>query len=74
MASGPRVSASLLGAPTLTSVLEDVLRVGEHAWEGAAEEQAQIRCPHEQEDDVVGENKQHEECHHHAYLLQQRWK
>lgn len=62
----------LCSQPTLTFVLEDVLGVGEHAREGAAEEQAQTRCPHEQEDDVVGENKQHEECHHHAYLLQQR--
>lgn len=60
--------------PPLTFVLEDVLGVGQHAGEGATQEQAQTCCPREQEDDVVGENKQEQECHHHAHLLQQRWK
>ena len=54
---------------TPTFVLQNVLSVGQHAGEGATEEQAQAGCPHEQEDDVVGENEKHEERHHHAHLL-----
>lgn len=55
-------------------VLQRVLGVGQHAGEGAAEKQAQACRPHEQEDDVVGENKQHQERHHHADLSRQRWR
>lgn len=58
--------------PPLTFVLEDVLRVGQHAGEGATQKQPEACGPHEQEDDIVGENKQEQECHHHAHLSQQR--
>lgn len=58
------------GTPTF--VLQNVLGVGQHAGEGATEEQAQAGRPHEQEDDVVGENEKHEERRHHADLKQRR--
>lgn len=58
----------------LTFVLQNVLSVGQHAGKGATEEQAQAGCPHEQEDDVVGENEKHQERHHHANLSQPRWR
>lgn len=48
-------------ASQLTSVLQDVLGVGEHAGEGAAEEQPQRCRPHKQEDNTVGENQEQEE-------------
>lgn len=54
------------------SVLQRVLGVGQHAGEGAAEGQTQAGRPHEQEDHVMGENKKHQERHHHADLSQQR--
>lgn len=56
----------------LTSVLQHVLGVSQHAGEGAAEGQTQAGRPHEQEDHVMGENKKHQERHHHADLSQQR--
>lgn len=56
----------------LTFVLEDVLSVGQHTGEGATQKQPQACGPHEQEDDIVGENKQQQECHHHSHLSQQR--
>lgn len=59
---------------TLTFVLQDVLSVGQHAGEGATEEQAQTGCPHKQEDHVVGEDKEHQERHQHADLSEQRWR
>lgn len=55
---------------SLTSVLQNVLRVGQHAGEGAAEEQAQAGCAREQEDDVVGEGEKHQVCHQRANLSQ----
>lgn len=53
---------------TLTLVLQDVLRVRQHAGEGATEEQAQAGGAREQEDDVVGESEKHQVCHHRADL------
>lgn len=58
--------------PTLTFILEDVLGVGQHTGEGATEKQPQACGPHKQEDDIVGEDKQHQEGHHHSHLPQQR--
>lgn len=45
----------------LTFVLQDVLGVGQHAGEGAAEEQPQGCCPHEQENHAGGENQEQQE-------------
>lgn len=56
----------------LTFILEDVLSVGQHTGEGATQKQPQACGPHKQEDDIVGEDKQHQECHHHSHLSQQR--
>lgn len=56
----------------LTFVLKDVLGVGQHTGEGATQKQPQACGPHEQEDDIVGKNKQQQECHHHSHLSQQR--
>lgn len=47
--------------PLLTFVLQDVLGVGEHAGERAAEKQPQRCRPHKQEDNAVGENQEQEE-------------
>lgn len=47
-------------------VLQDVLRVGQHAGEGAAEEEAQAGGAREQEDGVVGESEKQQVCHHRA--------
>lgn len=58
--------------PPLTFVLEDVLSVGQHTGEGATQKQPQACGPHEQEDDIVGENQQQQECHHHSHLSQRR--
>lgn len=57
---------------TLTFILEDVLGVGQHTGEGATEKQPQACGPHKQEDDIVGEDKQHQEGHHHSHLSRQR--
>lgn len=45
----------------LTFVLQDVLSVGKHAGESAAEKQTQRCCSHKQEDNTVGENQEQEE-------------
>lgn len=50
-----------MGKWQLTFVLQDVLGVGQHAGEGAAEEQPQGCRAHKQENHAGGENQEQQE-------------